>query len=83
MNKIDKLEDKAALLPQVEKLAVLYDFAEIVPLSARRGINMESLEQSIYKLMPEGEMILTKINSLIGVPVSLLLKWSVKNYSVI
>lgn len=57
MNKIDKLEDKAALLPQVEKLAVLYDFAEIVPLSARRGINMESLEQSIYKLMPEGEMI--------------------------
>lgn len=57
MNKIDKLEDKATLLPQVEKLADKFNFAAIVPLSARRGINIESLEESIYALMPEGEMI--------------------------
>ncbi|WP_292363931.1 GTPase Era, partial [Methylophaga sp. UBA1464] len=57
MNKIDKLEDKATLFPQVEKLAALYKFTDIVPLSARKGINLESLEESIYKLMPEGEMI--------------------------
>lgn len=57
MNKIDKLEDKASLLPQVEKIAAMFNFAAIVPLSARKGINMESLEESIYKLMPEGEMI--------------------------
>ena len=57
MNKIDKLEDKATLFPQVEKLAALYKFTDIAPLSARKGINLESLEESIYKLMPEGEMI--------------------------
>jgi GTP-binding protein Era len=57
MNKIDKLEDKATLFPQVEKLATLFKFTDIVPLSARKGINLESLEESIYKLMPEGEMI--------------------------
>src|SRR5690554_1908654 len=57
MNKIDKLEDKATLLPQVEKIAEKFNFAAIVPLSARRGINIESLEESIYALMPEGEMI--------------------------
>ena len=57
MNKIDKLEDKATLCPQVEKLAALFKFTDIVPLSARKGINLESLEESIYKLMPEGEMI--------------------------
>ncbi|AFI84210.1 GTPase Era [Methylophaga nitratireducenticrescens] len=57
MNKIDKLEDKATLFPQVEKLDALFKFTDIVPLSARKGINLESLEESIYKLMPEGEMI--------------------------
>lgn len=57
MNKIDKLEDKATLFPQVEKLAALFKFTDIVPLSARKGINLESFEESIYKLMPEGEMI--------------------------
>ncbi len=57
MNKIDKLEDKATLFPQVEKLAALFKFTDIVPLSARKGINLESLEEAIYKLMPEGEMI--------------------------
>ncbi len=57
MNKNDKLEDKATLFPQVEKLAALFKFTDIVPLSARKGINLESLEESIYKLMPEGEMI--------------------------
>jgi len=57
MNKIDKLEDKATLFPQVEKLAALFKFTDIVPLSARKGINLQSLEESIYKLMPEGEMI--------------------------
>ena len=45
------------MFPQVEKLAALYKFTDIVPLSARKGINLESLEESIYKLMPEGEMI--------------------------
>jgi len=57
LNKIDKLADKAVLLPQIERLNVQYDFAKIVPISARRGLNVDQLEMEIVKLMPEGELI--------------------------
>jgi len=57
LNKADKLDDKAALLPQIEELAVQFEFAAVVPVSARKGMNTDLLEQEITKLMPEGEMI--------------------------
>lgn len=57
LNKADKLSDKAALLPQIEELAKQYNFAAVVPISARKGMNTDVLEQEIAKLMPEGEMI--------------------------
>mgnify|MGYP005856035765 CR=1 FL=1 len=57
LNKADKVSDKAALLPQIEDLAKQYDFAAVVPVSARKGMNTDLLEQEIVKLMPEGEMI--------------------------
>lgn len=57
LNKVDKLEDKAALLPQIERLLSQFDFADIVPISARKGINIDQLEQQITQLIPEGELI--------------------------
>lgn len=57
LNKADKLSDKVALLPQIEELAKQYEFAAVVPISARKGMNTDVLEQEIVKLMPEGEMI--------------------------
>lgn len=57
LNKVDKLEDKAALLPHMEQLAAKYSFASVVPVSARRGVNIEQLEAEVEKLMPEGEPI--------------------------
>ncbi|WP_438970404.1 GTPase Era [Methylophaga sp.] len=57
LNKADKLEDKGALLPQIQELAAQFDFAAVVPVSARKGMNTDLLEQEITKLMPEGEMI--------------------------
>lgn len=56
-NKVDKLQDKAQLLPQIEELASQYDFAAVIPISARKGMNTEQLENQIAELMPEGEMI--------------------------
>lgn len=56
-NKVDKLKDKAALLPQIETLAARYDFAAVVPVSARKGMNTDELEHAIAELMPAGEMI--------------------------
>lgn len=57
LNKADKLSDKGALLPQIQELSAQYDFAAVVPISARKGMNTDVLEQEIAKLMPEGEMI--------------------------
>ncbi len=57
MNKIDNLADKAELLPRVQELSKEFNFAEVLPISARKGINVEQLEEQIIKLMPEGEMI--------------------------
>ena len=57
LNKADKLSDKGALLPQMQELSAQYDFAAVVPISARKGMNTDVLEQEIAKLMPAGEMI--------------------------
>lgn len=57
LNKIDNLADKAELFPRVEELSKEFNFAEVVPISARKGVNVDHLEQEIIKLMPEGEMI--------------------------
>ncbi len=37
INKVDTLEDKSALLPQMEALGQLYDFESILPVSAKTG----------------------------------------------
>jgi GTP-binding protein Era len=57
VNKVDKLTDKEVLLPQIDKLSAEYDFAKVVPISARKGVNLDELETEIKALMPEGELI--------------------------
>lgn len=54
VNKIDRLEDRAQLLPELQALADRHDFAEILPLSAARGENLERLEQCVIERLPEG-----------------------------
>lgn len=57
LNKIDKLADKATLLPKIEQLAAQYKFADVVPISARKGVNIETLETTLSALLPAGELI--------------------------
>tara|TARA_R110000823_G_scaffold130015_16_gene258053 strand:+ start:926 stop:1858 length:933 start_codon:yes stop_codon:yes gene_type:complete len=52
VNKVDLLADKAALLPQLEVLAQKADFCEIVPVSALRQHNIETLEEQILQRLP-------------------------------
>ncbi len=54
INKIDKLNDKKEILPLIEKYKEKYSFAHIIPISARRQENLDSLEETIEKMMPEG-----------------------------
>lgn len=57
INKVDKLADKDMLLPHIEQLSTQFNFSNIVPISARKGVNVEQLEGEIKQLMPEGELI--------------------------
>ncbi|HEY0634855.1 MAG TPA: GTPase Era [Gammaproteobacteria bacterium] len=55
VNKIDQLEEKGALLPLMQSLAVKMSFVEIVPLSAQNGSNVEELERTVVRYLPEAE----------------------------
>lgn len=57
VNKIDTLKSKKELLPLIDELSARYDYAEILPVSALNGINVEILEQKIAPLLPENEYI--------------------------
>ncbi len=57
VNKVDLYKDKEALLPYLAEMGGRYPFAEILPVSARKGSNLESLEQRIVERLPEGEAI--------------------------
>ncbi|MEC5396909.1 GTPase Era [Uliginosibacterium sp. H1] len=55
INKIDLEEDKAKLLPFLQKMAAQREFAESVPISAQRGHNATHLLEALAKYLPEGE----------------------------
>ncbi|MBK9767725.1 MAG: GTPase Era, partial [Chloracidobacterium sp.] len=57
LNKIDKIRDKAALLPLIDMYSKEYDFAEIIPVSALKGDAIDNLLSQIVKHLPEGEPI--------------------------
>jgi GTP-binding protein Era len=54
VNKVDKVEDKKALLPFLQEVAAKRDFAAVVPLSARSGDNLEGLEAEVLVRLPAG-----------------------------
>jgi GTPase len=54
LNKVDLIR-KSRLLPIIDRVRTLADFAEIIPLSAETGENVDRLERAIIDRMPEGE----------------------------
>ena len=57
LNKVDLVADKGEILPRIAELAQLREFAAIVPLSAERGTQLDTLKAEIGKLLPEGPPI--------------------------
>lgn len=53
VNKIDTVP-KLQLLPVLDKLKGLYDFSDIVPISAQKGENLEELFEKLKDLLPDG-----------------------------
>jgi len=54
VNQIDRLRDKSRLLPLLEELGKLRDFAAIVPISALRGDGVSRVLDEIENVLPEG-----------------------------
>jgi GTPase len=57
LNKIDLLRDKARLLPLIDHYRQEYDFAEVMPISARTGDGQETLVETLISHLPEGEAL--------------------------
>lgn len=54
INKVDRVGDKRLLLPFLDQIGGLMDFAEVVPISSAKGDNIAALEEAVLRLLPEG-----------------------------
>jgi GTPase len=57
LNKVDKLEEKSALLPLIEWYSKEHEWHEIVPISALKQDQIDVLVESCLRHLPEGEPI--------------------------
>lgn len=53
LNKID-LVSEVAILKKIKQYSQMYNFKEIIPVSAQTGRNMDELMQILEKMLPEG-----------------------------
>ena len=60
LNKIDKLEDKSALLPLIDWYRNAIEWKEIIPISALKDEMTDVLIESALKHLPEGEPIFSE-----------------------
>lgn len=57
LNKIDLIKNKEELLGRISELKDMYDFTEIIPISAYKKNNIDDLIKCIKKVLPETEAI--------------------------
>ena len=55
LNKTDKVHPKERLLQALAEMAERYEFAEAIPISAKRADNLDRLMQAIPGFLPESE----------------------------
>lgn len=54
INKLDRLESKADLLPHIEMLSRQFPEAQLIPVSALQGQQLDELEKAIQQHIPQG-----------------------------
>ncbi len=57
LNKIDQVKNKEKLLGEIDKLKEKYDFKEIIPISAKKNDNVNTLINCIKKYLDDSEAI--------------------------
>ena len=55
VNKIDQVNDKEKLLPFISGIAEKYQFHQVIPAAAVKGLSLDQVEQSVAALLPENE----------------------------
>ena len=53
INKIDRVTDKAELLPHLQALSAKREFSELIPVCAKNGDHLDQLETAVRKHLPE------------------------------
>jgi len=53
VNKVDKISDKNQLLPFIQEVTEKYSFANVLPISAKQGDNIQQLENYLLTQLPE------------------------------
>lgn len=54
VNKVDKIADKTQLLPWLERMSQRHSFLAMIPISAKTGIQVDTLQDKLKTLLPEG-----------------------------
>ncbi|MGZ8288341.1 MAG: GTPase Era [Telluria sp.] len=57
INKADRVKDKAALMPFAQDVASKFNFAAIVPVSAKLRFQLDALQNEIKRYLPENEAV--------------------------
>ncbi len=57
VNKVDKISDKATLLPWLQSMSARYAFKEVIPLSAKKDIQLDVLQNHLMAYMPAGRHV--------------------------
>lgn len=60
VNKVDKIKDKAEILSFFSAAQKRFKFEEMLPISALKGTNLDTLENSVERLLPEADLIYPK-----------------------
>ncbi|MEW8010384.1 MAG: GTPase Era [Candidatus Thiodiazotropha sp.] len=55
VNKVDRIKQKERLLPYLSDLSSRHRFIEIVPVSAKNGRNLDTLQELVLRTLPEAE----------------------------
>lgn len=57
INKSDRMKDKAVLLPFAQQVASKFEFAAVVPVSAKLRFQLDGLQNEIKRFLPENDPI--------------------------
>lgn len=78
VNKTDRIEEKADLLPHLEWLTQQLPKAEVVLISAQHGTNLDVLEKLVAERLPESEHFFPKTRSPTAAAASWPPSWSAR-----